>query len=145
MCHILNLLCWSGAHLFLCKFLLHSLLTLPASLLSLPWTIHAVFHLRGLCKTPLIPLLSLWAEGSFPCPQRLAFIFIVIMEMLSFILSYIRKKGVMQLIIYQLGKCFGAFLQFSGTSYLFINWTLSVHSHGFILISQTLAWNVESC
>lgn len=25
--------------------------------------------------------------------QRLAFIFIVIMEMLSFILSYIRKKG----------------------------------------------------
>lgn len=30
--------------------------------------------------------------------QRLAFIFIVIMEMSSFILSYIRKKGVMQLI-----------------------------------------------
>lgn len=28
--------------------------------------------------------------------QRLAFIFIVIMEMLSFILSYIRKKGDMQ-------------------------------------------------
>lgn len=53
--------------------------------------------------------------------QRLAFIFIVIMEMLSFILSYIRKKGVIAINIYQLGKCFGAFLQFSGTSYLFIN------------------------
>lgn len=40
--------------------------------------------------------------------------------------------------IYQLGKRLGAFLQFSGTSFLFINGIFPVYSHSFILSSPTL-------
>lgn len=40
--------------------------------------------------------------------------------------------------IYQLGKPVGAFLQFSGTSFLFINGVFPVYSHSFILSSPTL-------
>lgn len=40
--------------------------------------------------------------------------------------------------IYQLGKRVGAFLQFSGTSFLFINRIFPVYSHNFILTSPTL-------
>lgn len=40
--------------------------------------------------------------------------------------------------IYQLGRHIGASLQFSGTSFLFINGTFPVYNHGFILTSPTL-------
>lgn len=39
--------------------------------------------------------------------------------------------------IYQLGKRIGAFLQFSGTRFLFINGTFPVYSHGFLLTGPT--------
>lgn len=40
--------------------------------------------------------------------------------------------------IYQLGKRTGAFLRFSGTSFLFINGIFPVYSHSFDLTSPTL-------
>lgn len=40
--------------------------------------------------------------------------------------------------IYQLGKRAGAFLRFSGTSFLFINGIFPVYSHSFNLTSPTL-------
>lgn len=40
--------------------------------------------------------------------------------------------------IYQLGKRAGAFLRFSGTSFLFINGISPVYSHSFNLTSPTL-------
>lgn len=51
----------------------------------------------------------------------------------------------MQLICYQLEKCFGAFSSFFGTSYLFINLTVSVHSHISFSPIKPEASEIQSC
>ena len=81
---ILNWMSPSAVHLFRCEFILHSLLSCPTSLLSLPWITHAVLCVRGLRKTLLVSLSCLWAadasaKDSFPYPQRLALVLEVIL------------------------------------------------------------------